>query len=189
MKKVIALSTLFAISGVAVAAFQPTENAEQPQPQPAVEVQAENKAAENTTEIAKPDVKKEKKEEVKRAHGKTMMAHGKLPAGHPPVSGMHQMPKNHPQGFIDLTTLIKDSKSALEGKDRSRVLLEGNISKQVNDNEYLFVDNTGSIKVEIHHGLWRGLMITPQDKVRLEGFLDKQWEVPEIKVRSLHKIN
>lgn len=183
MKKLIALSALFAVSGVAVAAFQPTENAENQAPTTA-EVQTETKTAENT-DNTKTEVKKE---EVKQAHAK-IMPHAKLPAGHPPVSGMHKMPKHHPQGFVDLEALIKDSKSAVEGKDRSRVLLEGNITKQVNDNEYLFVDSTGSIKVEIHHGLWRGQMITPQHKVRLEGYLDKQWEVPEIKVRSLYKIN
>lgn len=236
MKKLIALSTLFAVSGVAMAAFQSSETSEQTasanqaleQVQQAAEQAAAPKADENQ---AKPEMNPEAKPEMKpegamlppppagakpemgkkdgkapfepkfgkrdgnfdKAFGKQPQFHGKMaqgamPAGHPAIMMMPMM-HNMPQGFIDLDSVLKDSKSALEGKDRSIVMLEGNITKQVNDDEYTFVDNTGSIKLEIHRGAWKGKMITPKDKVRIEGVLDKQWEVPEVKVKRVQKIN
>jgi len=36
--------------------------------------------------------------------------------------------------------------------------------------------------------LWRGLSVGPQDKVRIDGILDKQWEQPEIKVKNITRL-
>ena len=83
--------------------------------------------------------------------------------------------------------MAKDAKTALDAKDRSFVSLEGSISKQVNDTEYTFVDSTGQIKIEVPPSLWRGLSVGPQDKIRIDGILDKQWEQPEIKVKNITK--
>lgn len=75
--------------------------------------------------------------------------------------------------------------------DDSRVVLTGHITSQLagSKNEYIFKDDTGEIQVEIAPKVFRGIDITPDDKVRISGKVDKDLGRDiEIDVKVLEKI-
>lgn len=81
-------------------------------------------------------------------------------------------------------------KQALSAADNSMVTLEGNITQQTGDDDYLFQDATGQIKVEIKNRVWNGLNISANDKVRISGKLDNEaFERAEVEVYSIQKAN
>lgn len=61
---------------------------------------------------------------------------------------------------------------ALKAADDTPVKLEGKIEKSLGDEKYLFKDNTGSITVEIDDDDWRGVTVTPNDTIVVEGEVD-----------------
>lgn len=74
--------------------------------------------------------------------------------------------------------------------DDARVVLTGNIVSQLagSKDEYIFKDATGEIQVEISPRVFRGLNITPDDKVRISGKIDKDMGKDiEIEVKVLEK--
>ncbi|PJG82085.1 NirD/YgiW/YdeI family stress tolerance protein [Caviibacterium pharyngocola] len=78
---------------------------------------------------------------------------------------------------------------ALSAADKSVVVIEGSIVKQVDDDKFIFADNTGSMKVEIEDHVWRGLNVTPQDKLRLIGISDKDFgRNAKLEVTEVQKI-
>lgn len=72
--------------------------------------------------------------------------------------------------------------------DDSLVQLEGNIVRQVKGEDYIFADQSGEIQVEIDHHIWNGLNVTPKDKVRLSGKLDKEMFNSSVDVKQIEKI-
>ena len=83
---------------------------------------------------------------------------------------------------------VKDAKAL---PDDARVVLTGNIISQLagSKDEYIFKDATGEIQVEISPKIFRGLDITPDDRVRISGKIDKDMgREPEIDVKLLEKI-
>lgn len=72
--------------------------------------------------------------------------------------------------------------------DDSRVVLEGRIEKQVRREHYIFRDASGRIEVEIDDDVWRGVNVTPRDKVRLTAEVDQDWNRTEVDVKSVVKI-
>lgn len=61
-------------------------------------------------------------------------------------------------------------------RDGNHVVLEGRITGKagtLNPEEFFFQDETGSMKVEINHDVWRGQKVTPQTKVRIWGEVDQ----------------
>lgn len=72
--------------------------------------------------------------------------------------------------------------------DDSRVTLEGYIEKQVRREHYIFRDASGKIEVEIDDDVWRGVDVTPSDKVRLNAEIDKDWGTTEVDVKNIIKI-
>ena len=79
---------------------------------------------------------------------------------------------------------------ALKAKDNSYVSLEGSVTKRLGDDDYLFQDNTGTIKVEIDDAVWRNQTINPTDKVRIYGEVDNErFEDATIDVKQLQKLN
>ena len=89
--------------------------------------------------------------------------------------------------FIDngTVTTIRDIKSM---KDNTPVQLEGYITKSLGDDKYTFTDNTGSITVEIDDEDWKGVDVTPADKVRLNGEIDKDLLKTKVDVHSVQKM-
>ncbi|MEZ2578467.1 YgiW/YdeI family stress tolerance OB fold protein [Buttiauxella ferragutiae] len=73
-------------------------------------------------------------------------------------------------------------------RDNTWVVLEGSIIKQIGHEIYEFRDNSGSISVDIDDNLWLGQSVSPKDKIRIEGEIDKDWNSVEIDVKSIHVI-
>ena len=79
-------------------------------------------------------------------------------------------------------------KQALSAKDNSMISLVGNITQQIDGDEYLFTDGTDQIKLEIKNSVWNGLNVGPQDKIRVYGKLDNEaFEKAELEVISVEK--
>ncbi len=72
--------------------------------------------------------------------------------------------------------IIHTVKDAQNMRDGNHVVLEGKITGKagtLNPEEYFFQDETGSLKVEIDHDIWRGQTVSPETKVRLWGEVDQ----------------
>ncbi|VDH00647.1 Uncharacterized conserved protein [Helicobacter pametensis] len=72
--------------------------------------------------------------------------------------------------------------------DDSYVILEGYIERQVRHEHYIFRDASGRIEVEIDDDVWRGLNVTPRDKVRIEAEIDQEWRRTEVDVKAVTRI-
>ncbi|KFK96902.1 MULTISPECIES: YgiW/YdeI family stress tolerance OB fold protein [unclassified Serratia (in: enterobacteria)] len=72
--------------------------------------------------------------------------------------------------------------------DDTWVMLQGNIEQHVGHDNYTFRDATGTLTVEIDKKRWNGQTITPQDKVQLEGKVDKEWSSVEVDVKNIKKL-
>ncbi len=73
-------------------------------------------------------------------------------------------------------------------RDDTHVTLQGHIVERLGHDTYTFRDSTGSITVDIDNKHWNGLTITPQNKVQIEGEVDKDWNSVEIDVKNITKI-
>ncbi|MEZ3501588.1 YgiW/YdeI family stress tolerance OB fold protein [Pantoea sp. KPR_PJ] len=91
-------------------------------------------------------------------------------------------------GFQNNQTSVVTVKQAEEMKDDSWITVRGQLEKQVGDEDYLFRDATGTMKVEIDHKRWDGLTITPKDRVELTGELDKDFNSIELDVKQVRKL-
>lgn len=72
--------------------------------------------------------------------------------------------------------------------DDAPVVLTGNIISQVagDDDEFIFRDKTGEIRVEIDKKTFAGQKVTPQDTVRISGEVEKDFgKEVEIDVKRL----
>ncbi len=74
---------------------------------------------------------------------------------------------------------------AKELKDDAWVILEGCIVKKVGDERYEFRDNSGTIVTDIDDSVWAGQNVSPKDKVRIEGEIDKDLSSVEVDVKAL----
>lgn len=78
---------------------------------------------------------------------------------------------------------------ALSAKDKSVIVLEGNIQRQIDEDEFIFTDGTATIKVEIDEHVWRGVDVSSQDKIRLIGIVDKDiGRNAELEVTEVQKL-
>ena len=79
--------------------------------------------------------------------------------------------------------------SALSAADNSMITLVGNITQQIDDDEFWFTDGTGQIKVEIERHVWNGLNVDPSDKVKVYGKLDNEaFEKADLEVLRIEKV-
>lgn len=62
---------------------------------------------------------------------------------------------------------------ALKAADDTPVKLEGKIEKSLGDEKYLLKDASGTVTIEIDDDDWRGVTVTPNDTVEIEGEVDK----------------
>ena len=92
-------------------------------------------------------------------------------------------------GFVDYNANLTTAAKVKDQKDDSWVKLRGNITERLSDDRYLFRDTTGTVNVEIDHKRWNGQTITPQDKVEIQGKVDKEWNEFEIDVKQVFKLD
>lgn len=76
-------------------------------------------------------------------------------------------------------------KQALSFGDDTPVVLIGKIERSLGDEKYLFTDKTGSVTVEIDNDDWRGVTVTPNDTIVIEGEVDKDFFKTEIDVDTV----
>ncbi|CCJ76262.1 YgiW/YdeI family stress tolerance OB fold protein [Cronobacter muytjensii] len=88
------------------------------------------------------------------------------------------------QGPDAASTTVNEAKNL---RDDAWVVLEGNIVRKLGKELYEFRDASGSVNVDIDDHVWNGVTVTPKDKVRLEGEVDKDWNSVEIDVKKITK--
>ena len=66
--------------------------------------------------------------------------------------------------------------------DDSKVVLQGSIESHIRKDYYVFRDGTGSVTVEIDDDIWRGLIVSPEDTVRVHGEVDRDFGSMKIEV-------
>lgn len=99
-------------------------------------------------------------------------------------------PSAKPQqgGFQNDHTSVVTVKQAEGMRDDSWITVRGTLEKQIGSEDYLFRDETGSMKVEIDDRRWNGLSVTPKDRVELTGELDKDFNSIELDVKQVRKL-
>lgn len=88
-------------------------------------------------------------------------------------------------GFSGPGPALISTQQAKKLPDDAWVALEGHITKQISHEHYEFRDDSGTVVVEIDDKYWAGQRVTPQDKVRLEGEVDKDWNSFSIDVKRV----
>ena len=80
-------------------------------------------------------------------------------------------------------------KEALNAKDDTRALLQGKIVREIKHEKYLFTDGKNNIIAEIDDDVWLGLVVTPNDTIQIEGYIDNDaFERTEIEVKRVKKL-
>ncbi|MTD37725.1 YgiW/YdeI family stress tolerance OB fold protein [Erwinia sp. CPCC 100877] len=102
-------------------------------------------------------------------------------------SGPDSQPIQRQGGFVGPNVSNTTVEKAKSLRDDSWVVLEGNIVRKVGKELYEFRDASGSVNIDIDDDLWGGLTVTPKDKVRIEGEVDKDWNSVEIDVKRITK--
>ena len=91
------------------------------------------------------------------------------------------------QGFFDESAAVKTVADALKASDDTLVILEGQIVKQLDSDEFTFKDATGEIQIDVSKRAWAGQTITPQDTIQIRGKVDKEWGNTEVDVKQVTK--
>ncbi len=78
-------------------------------------------------------------------------------------------------GFIKDTPSVMNVADVKEMSDDVPVLLQGHIIQQLDDENYLFKDETDEIVVEIDKKAWNKVDVRSSDIIQLKGTVDKDF--------------
>lgn len=92
-------------------------------------------------------------------------------------------------GFNNANARVSDTADIDKMNDGAWVKLRGNIVERLSGDHYLFRDASGTIEVEIDHKYWNGVTASPQDKVEIQGKIDKEWNQLNVDVKQISKIS
>ncbi|EID0396792.1 YgiW/YdeI family stress tolerance OB fold protein [Salmonella enterica] len=92
-------------------------------------------------------------------------------------------------GFNDADARISGAADIDKMNDGAWVKLRGNIVERLSGDHYLFRDASGTVNVEIDHKYWNGVTASPQDKVEIQGKIDKEWNNTRVDVKQISKIS
>ena len=81
--------------------------------------------------------------------------------------------------------VLNTVKAALHADENATVELTGYIISSIGNEEYMFKDVTGEIKIEIDKKDWHGITVTPTTKIIIRGEVDKDWTVRTIDVNTI----
>lgn len=73
--------------------------------------------------------------------------------------------------------------------DGKWVKLRGSIVERLSGDHYLFRDASGMVNVEIDHKYWNGVTASPQDRIEIQGKIDKEWNNTSVDVKQISKIS
>lgn len=93
--------------------------------------------------------------------------------------------QNTPQNLNN--NLVNSVSSALKAKDDTPITLVGSIITQIDEDEYIFQDNSGKIQIEVKKNAWNGQTISPKDTIEIRGKVDKDRSKTEIEVYQVIK--
>ncbi|MBP5778697.1 MAG: YgiW/YdeI family stress tolerance OB fold protein [Campylobacter sp.] len=106
--------------------------------------------------------------------------------------GFADAEQNHSQkgGFVDNAKIsVMSVKEALNARDDTRAVLRGKIVREIKHEKYEFTDGKSRILAEIDDKIWQGLVVTPNDFVEIEGYIDNDpFERTEIEVYRIIKL-
>ena len=66
--------------------------------------------------------------------------------------------------------------------ENTMVVMQGNISKRIEKDKYMFNDNTGEMMLEIEGYAWNGQDVAPTDVVTVVGEIDKDGNMTIVEV-------
>lgn len=90
-------------------------------------------------------------------------------------------------GFVPPASNITTAANARTLADDSCVTLKGNIEQRTGNKTHLFLDKSGSIKLDIDHKRWNGLTVSPRDTVEIQGKVDKGMNDVKVDVKQITK--
>lgn len=173
MKKLIAVSTLFAVSSLAVAQVGFSDPNDSRTQQPTEQKVVPEMKMESPEQGVKEEVKRKFDGKQAKYNGKHQKGEGKNKEFKPP--------------FFDENKAVKSVKALQDAKDKSFVMIEGKIIKQVGKKDFIFQDSTGEVEIEVSYHAWRGQTITPNDTIEIRGIVDKEWDKTEVEVKQIIK--
>ena len=95
---------------------------------------------------------------------------------------------DHQQGFFGPIYGLKSVESALNAgvlSDGTPVTLTGSLPASLGGSLYVFSDNSGNINVKIEYNKWRGLKVTPETEIVIQGHIDKTFTHTLINVDNI----
>lgn len=92
-------------------------------------------------------------------------------------------------GFKGPGPAVKTVQEVMQLKDDTPVTLKGRIIERLGDERYTFKDATGTIVVDIDDEDWKGLEVTPEMDIIIEGEVDKKWARIEVDADSIRLAN
>lgn len=90
-------------------------------------------------------------------------------------------------GFIVPASSITTAANVRTLADDTWVTLKGNIEQRTGNETCLFLDKSGSTKLDIDHKRWNGLTVNPRDTVEIQGKMDKGMNDVKVDVKQLTK--
>lgn len=80
---------------------------------------------------------------------------------------------------------VKTVSEAQGMDDDTYIILEGFIIEQLEDDDYMFKDDTGEIEVEIDDDVWKGQSVDLDTRIRIQGEIDKDSRSRTVDVEQL----
>ncbi|MUL08890.1 NirD/YgiW/YdeI family stress tolerance protein [Aliivibrio fischeri] len=92
------------------------------------------------------------------------------------------------QGFSGPVYGLKSVKAVLDAgifSDDTPVTLTGSLAASLGGDLYVFTDHSGTISVKINYSKWRGLKVTPETAIIIQGQIDKTFTDTIIEVENI----
>lgn len=102
--------------------------------------------------------------------------------------GFQSNASNNNGGFGGFGGAITTVKAAKEAREDSLVAIEGSIVKHIREDHFLFRDLAGNeINIDVDDDAWNGQTIQPNDRIVIQGKVDKNFSSTEIEVENIIK--
>lgn len=92
-------------------------------------------------------------------------------------------------GFNDADARVYGAADIDKMNDGVWVKLRGSIVERLSGDHYLFRDASGTVNVEIDRKYWNGVTVSPEDKVEIQGKIDKERNKICVDVKQISKIS
>lgn len=100
------------------------------------------------------------------------------------LSGNAQAPLG---GFTGPMTVVTAEHAKTLGND-TKVTLQGQIESHLGGKNYLFKDASGTVPIEVDSKHWQGQSVSPQDRVQIDGEVERKRGSTTIEVEHLRKL-